>query len=95
MNNQELIEKLTINFIDSNGVVKVKELGKKVIGEPNAWVTVIFTGLNLENNETSVYLDRYQKSGGFYKRMSRFIVQNEAQAREIISFTAKSFGMIK
>jgi hypothetical protein len=81
MNNQELIKKLTVNYI-KDGMTIIKELDKKVLND-GAWVTVLFKAQVVKTGEIQVYLNRYQKTNGFYDKKSSFIVQDIKQGYEV------------
>ena len=79
---------LTVNYNDEDGRLLCKELSKEVLSK-GAWATVMYkyADLNKQSGEYSdpkVVIHRYQKSGGEYKRRSKFNISSAKQARKVI-----------
>lgn len=83
----ENVEDLTVE-IEENGQILVRELDKAVLSK-GAWATVLFRYQQLQP-ETGDYgpdkyvIQRYKKSGGEYKRQSKFNISSQDQARKIV-----------
>ena len=83
----ETIDDLTVQE-EENGQVFVKELDKVVLSR-GGWTTIIFR-YQLYRPETDDFgpdkyvIQRYRKSGGEYRRQSKFNISSADQARKII-----------
>lgn len=83
----ESIDDVTIE-VEENGQVLIKELDKAVLSR-GAWATVLFRYQQWQP-ETDEYgpdkyiIQRYKKSGGEYRRQSKFNISSAEQARKII-----------
>jgi hypothetical protein len=81
------VDDLTVNY-EENGLLVVKELDKAVLSK-GAWATVLFR-YQERITETGEYgpdkfvIQRYKKSGGEYRRQSKFTISSAEQARKII-----------
>lgn len=84
----ETIDDLTVQY-EENGQILVKEIDKVALSK-GAWVTMLFR-YRQWRPETDDYgpdkyvIQRYKKSGGEYKRQSKFNISGPEQARKIIS----------
>jgi len=83
----ETVEDLTMNFLDEEGTLLVKELSKEVLTK-GGWATVIFRYQDLDKAKgvfkaPKYAIRRYQKSGGEYKMKSKFVVSSAAQALKL------------
>lgn len=85
---KETVDDLTIEY-EENGKVLVKEIGKTVLSK-GMWATVLFR-YQQWRPETDDYgpdryvIQRYKKSGGEYKRQSKFTISSAEQARKLIA----------
>lgn len=83
----ESVEDLTVEY-EENGQILVKELDKVVLSK-GAWTTIIFR-YQQYRPETDDYgadkyvIQRYKKSGGEYRRQSKFNISSPDQARKIV-----------
>lgn len=83
----ETIDDLTVNY-EENGQLIIKELDKTPLSK-GAWTTVLFRYQEYKP-ETGDYgpdkfvIQRYKKSGGEYKRQSKFNISSAEQARKIV-----------
>ena len=83
----ESIEDLTVEY-EENGQTLVKELDKAVLSK-GAWTTILFRYQQWQP-ETGDYgpdkyvIQRYRKSGGEYRRQSKFNISSAEQARKIV-----------
>ena len=83
----ESIEDLTVEY-EENGQRLVKELDQAVLSK-GAWTTIIFRYQQWQP-ETGDYgpdkyvIQRYRKSGGEYRRQSKFNISSAEQARKIV-----------
>lgn len=83
----ESVEDLTVER-EENGQVLVRQLDKAVLSK-GAWATVIYR-YQVWQPETDDYsgdryvIERYRKSGGEYKRQSKFNISSPDQARRIV-----------
>lgn len=84
----ETIDDLTVEF-EENGVIVVKELDKTALSKGGAWVTMLFRYQQFRP-ETGDYgpdkyvIQRYKKSGGEYRKQSKFNISSADQARKLI-----------
>lgn len=81
------IDELTVQY-EEDGVVTVKELGKKVLTK-GAWSTIIYRYQDWDRRKEAYGPDkytirRYQKRGGEYMQKSKFNISSKDQARAII-----------
>ncbi len=81
------VDDLTVNY-EENGQLVVKELDKAVLSK-GAWATVLFRYQDwiAEKNTygpDKFVIQRYKKSGGEYRRQSKFTISSADQARKII-----------
>jgi len=81
------VEDLTINY-EENGQLVVKEVDKAVLTK-GAWATVLFRyqewlPANDGYGPDKYMICRYKKSGGEYRRQSKFTISSAEQARKII-----------
>ena len=83
----ESIDDVTIE-VEENGQILIKELDKAVLSR-GAWATVLFRYQQWQP-ETDEYgpdkyiIQRYKKSGGEYRRQSKFNISSAEQARKIV-----------
>ena len=83
----ETVDDLTVDY-EENGQLVIKELDKSVLSK-GAWTTVIFR-YQQWRPESGDYgpdryvIQRYKKSGGEYKRQSKFNISSAEQARKIV-----------
>lgn len=83
----ETIDDLTVEM-EENGQVFVKELDKVVLSK-GAWATVLFR-FQTYRPETDDFgpdkyvIQRYKKTGGEYRRQSKFNISSQEQARKIV-----------
>ncbi len=83
----ETIDDLTVEY-EENGQLLVRELGKEVLSR-GAWTTILFRYQEFQP-ETGGYgpdryiIQRYRKSGGEYRRQSKFKISSSDQAKKII-----------
>lgn len=83
----ETIDDVTIEM-EEDGHLIIKQLDKRVLSK-GAWATVLFR-YQQWRPETDDYgpdkflIQRYRKSGGEYKRQSKFNISSAEQARKII-----------
>lgn len=88
----ESIEDLTVEQ-EENGQIIVKELDKAILSK-GAWATVLYR-YKLWQPETADYgpdkyiIERYKKSGGEYRRQSKFKISSVDQARKIVDALQK------
>ncbi len=83
----EDINDLTIEY-EEDGKILTRELDKVILSK-GAWATLIFryqtwTEKNQAYSEDKYVIQRYRKTGGVYKRQSKFNISNSAQAQKII-----------
>jgi len=82
----------TVEQIDENGEVTVKELAKEYLSK-GAWSTIAFLYQEKEKSgefgEPKITLRRFQKVNGVYKQRSKFNVSSKAQAEQIIGCLKK------
>ncbi|MBD5607463.1 MAG: hypothetical protein HDQ93_01255 [Desulfovibrio sp.] len=82
----ETIDELTVQQ-EENGQVFVKELDKVILSR-GGWTTILFR-YQQYRPETDDFgpdkyvIQRYKKSGGEYRRQSKFNISNSEQARKI------------
>ncbi len=83
----ETVEDLTVE-LEEDGHLIVKQLDKRILSK-GAWATVLFR-YQQWRPETDDYgpdkflIQRYKKSGGEYKRQSKFNISSADQARKIV-----------
>lgn len=83
----ETIDDLTVEY-EENGQLLIKELDKAILSK-GAWATVLFRYQQWQP-DTDDYgpdkyvIQRYKKSGGEYKRQSKFNISSSDQARKIV-----------
>lgn len=83
----ETIDDLTVEY-EEDGKILVRELDKVALSK-GAWVTMLFR-YQQWRPETGDYgpdkyvIQRYKKSGGEYKRQSKFNISSPEQARKIV-----------
>lgn len=83
----ERVEDLTVDY-EENGQLVVKELDKAILSK-GAWTTILFRYRQWQP-ETDDYgpdkyvIQRYRKSGGEYRRQSKFNISSAEQARKLI-----------
>lgn len=81
------VDDLTVNY-EENGPSVIKEIDKAILSK-GAWATVLFRYREW-NAESADYgpdkfvIQRYKKSGGEYRRQSKFTISSADQARKII-----------
>ncbi|MDE5833647.1 MAG: hypothetical protein K2H64_11860 [Desulfovibrio sp.] len=82
----ETIDDLTVQE-EENGQVFVKEIDKVILSR-GAWTTILFR-YQLYRPETDDFgpdkyvIQRYKKTGGSYRRQSKFNISSPEQARKI------------
>lgn len=83
----DTIDELTVE-IEENGQIVVRELDKEILSR-GAWTTILFRYQEFQP-ETGDYgpdryiIQRYRKSGGEYRRQSKFKISSPGQAKKII-----------
>ena len=82
------VNELSVDFRDEEGNLLCKQLDRRVLSK-GAWATVMFRYADMnkqtgEYGEPKVVINRYQKSGGEYKRRSKFNISSAVQARQVI-----------
>ena len=83
----ESIDDITVSY-EENGRMLVHELDKVVLSR-GAWTTILFRYQEWRA-ETDDYgpdkyvIARYKKSGGEYRRQSKFTISSAEQARKIV-----------
>lgn len=83
----ETVNDLTVEY-EENGVTVIKEIDKAILSK-GAWATVLFRYQQWQP-ETADYstdkyvIQRYKKSGGEYRRQSKFNISSQEQARKIV-----------
>lgn len=83
----ENIDDLSVEY-EENGQVLVRELDKVVLSK-GAWTTILFR-YQQWRPESGDYgpdkyvIQRYKKSGGEYKRQSKFNISSAEQAKKIV-----------
>lgn len=82
----ENIDDLTVNY-EENGQLLTKETGKVILSK-GAWVTILFRYQECKPYADSFgpdkyIIQRYKKSGGEYRRQSKFTISSADQARKI------------
>ena len=91
----EEIDELTIQWVEDDGTVTLKELDKKVLSR-GSWATVMFLYQD-RNRQTGqlapprVRIVRYQKRGGRYLPQSKFNISSANQARQIVEALQRWF----
>ncbi|MDR1778118.1 MAG: hypothetical protein LBR31_09895 [Desulfovibrio sp.] len=83
----ENIDDITVNY-EENGQILVNELDKVVLSR-GGWTTIIFRCQEWRPESDDYGPDkfiiaRYRKSGGEYRRQSKFTISGVDQARKII-----------
>lgn len=84
----ETVDDLTVDY-EENGQLLVRQLDKVVLTR-GLWATIIFRYQEL-NQETGDYgsdkfvINRYKKTGGEYKRQSKFTISSTEQARKLVA----------
>lgn len=83
----ESIDDLTVEY-EENGQILLKELDKAILSK-GAWATILFR-YQQWRPESGDYgpdkyvIQRYKKSGGEYRRQSKFNISSPEQARKIV-----------
>lgn len=83
----ETVDDLSVEYED-NGQLIIRQLDKVVLSK-GAWATIIFR-YQQYRPETDDYgqdkylIQRYKKSGGEYRKQSKFNISSADQARKII-----------
>lgn len=83
----ETVDDLSVEYED-NGQLVIRQLDKVVLSK-GAWATIIFR-YQQYRPETDDYgpdkylIQRYKKSGGEYRKQSKFNISSADQARKII-----------
>lgn len=84
----ETVNDLTVNY-EENGQLIIKEIDKVILSK-GAWATVIFRyqewkpELN-DYGPDKYVINRYKKSGGEFKKNSKFTISSSDQARKIVA----------
>ena len=84
----ETVNDLTVNY-EENGQLIIKEIDKVILSK-GAWATVIFRyqewkpELN-DYGPDKYVINRYKKSGGEFKKNSKFTISSNDQARKIVA----------
>lgn len=83
----ESIEDLTVEY-EENGQLIIKELDKAVLNK-GAWATILFRYKQWQPEigdygPDKYVIQRYRKSGGEYRRQSKFNISSVEQARKIV-----------
>lgn len=83
----ESIDDLTVNY-EENGQLLVKEVDKVVLSK-GSWTTILFRyqSYRPESDDygpDKYIIQRYKKSGGEYRRQSKFNISSQEQARKIV-----------
>lgn len=88
----ETVEDLTVDY-EENGRLLVKQIDKRILTK-GAWATIIFRYREWRP-DTDDYgpdkfvIQRYRKSGGEYRKQSKFNISSADQARKIIEALAQ------
>lgn len=83
----ETVDDLTVEY-EENGQIILRQLDKVVLSR-GAWATVLFR-YQQWRPETADYgpdkyvIQRYKKSGGEYRKQSKFNISSPDQARKIV-----------
>ena len=91
----EEIDELTIQWVEDDGTVTLKELDKQVLSR-GSWATVmvLYQDRNRQTGEFApprVRIVRYQKRGGRYLAQSKFNISSANQARQIVAALERWF----
>ena len=84
----ETVDDLTVEY-EENGQILVKEIDKVILSK-GSWATVLFRYQNYQP-ESGDYgpdkyvIQRYKKTGGEYRRQSKFNISGAEQARKIVN----------
>lgn len=84
----ETADDLTVEY-EENGQLLVKQIDKVILSK-GAWTTILFRYQDWQP-ETGDYsadrfiLQRYQKTGGEYRKRSKFKISGADQARKIVA----------
>jgi hypothetical protein len=83
----ETIDDITVRY-EENGQILVNELDKVVLSK-GAWTTILFRYQEWCPDSDSFgpdkyVIQRYKKSGGEYRRQSKFAISSADQARKIV-----------
>lgn len=87
----ETVDDLTVEY-EENGQILLKEIDKVVLSK-GLWATLLFR-YQQWRPETGDYgpdkylIQRYKKTGGEYKRQSKFNISGPEQARKIVATLA-------
>ena len=89
------VDDLTVNY-EENGLLLVKEIDKAVLSK-GAWATILFRYQERipdsgEYGPDKYVIQRYKKSGGEYRRQSKFTISSAEQARKIIESLSAWIG---
>lgn len=84
----ETIDDISIDWVDEDGVQKVKELDKEVLTR-GAWSTLMFAYQEVGRGEeefgpVKFRVGRYQKRNGRFMPHSKFNISSAKQARQIM-----------
>lgn len=84
----ETIGEITIEWLDDDGKMLVKELKKEVL-TAGAWSTILFAYQDLERatgnyGPVKFRVGRYQKRNGQFRPHSKFNISSVKQARQMI-----------
>lgn len=79
--------------MEENGHTIVRELDKKILSK-GAWTTIIFRYQQWQPQSDDYgpdkyVIQRYQKSGGEYKRRSKFNISSADQAHKIVEILSQ------
>lgn len=91
----ETIDDLTVEY-EENGQLLIKQLDKAILSK-GAWATVLYR-YQQWRPDTDDYgpdkyvIQRYHKTGGEYKRQSKFNISSVDQARKIVETLSAWIG---
>lgn len=96
MDDAELIDALTVHW-EEDGVLKVEELGRKVLHHGGGWVTIAFLARDIDAEHDDdkgprVVLRRYRKRGGRYELQAKFNLSSAEQAHALVDALTAWFG---
>lgn len=83
----ESVNDLTIEY-EEDGTIVVKQIDKAILSK-GAWATILFRYQQWQPEENTYgpdkyLIQRYKKSGGEYRRQSKFNISSAEQARKLV-----------
>lgn len=92
----ENIEDLSIQWVEEDGTVSVKEIDKFVLSK-GSWTTIMFLYQDRdrrsgEYSPAKVRIVRYQKRSGRYLPQSKFNISSGKQAQKIIEILSQWYA---